>query len=179
MSLAKQLTMSYMPLSAVMLPKRMYDVLEETTARTGGIFGHGYTYSGHPVSCVVALKVLEIMQRDRIVEHVHNRVGPMFQQRLRKLADHPLVGEARGIGLIGALEIVADKSTKTSFPAANAVAAKIVQMGIENGIIIRPLPGDSIAICPPLIVTEADVNEIFDRIELTLSQALEVFPPSS
>lgn len=179
MSLAKQLTMAYVPLSAVMLPKVMHDVFEDTTKNSGGIFGHGYTYSGHPVSCVVALKVLEILERDRIVENVRDRLGPIFQQRLKKLADHPLVGEARGVGLIGALEIVADKATKTSFPAANATCAKIAQMAIENGLIIRPLPGDSLALCPPLTVTESEIGEIFDRVELTLEQALKAFPPSS
>lgn len=179
MSLAKQLTMSYMPLSAVMLPPKMCEVFEDTTARTGGIMGHGYTYSGHPVSCVVALKVLEILKRDQIVENVRDHLGPLFQQRLHKLSSHPLVGEARGIGLIGALEIVADKATKTSFPPASAVAARIAQIGIDHGIIIRPLPGDSLAVCPPLIVTKAEINEIFDRIETVLTKALEVFPPSS
>ncbi|CAE7363482.1 GABA-TP3 [Symbiodinium natans] len=171
LSCAKQLTSGYVPLSAAIIPRFAYEAIEASTERRGGVFGHGYTYTGHPVSCAVALKMLEIFERDQLLEKV-TQLAPLFQQRLLGLSAHPLVGNARGIGLIGAVELVKEKETKQPYDASRAVAAKVVQFALERGLIVRALPHDVVSICPPLIVSAADVNEIFDRLEGALSDAL-------
>jgi 4-aminobutyrate--pyruvate transaminase len=171
MSIAKALSSSYLPISAVVLSPEMSEIIEEESGRIG-TFGHGFTYGGHPVSCAVALKAIEIYQERDIVGHVR-QVAPAFLRRLKKLADHPLVGDANGVGLIGAVELVADKKTKTPFDPAKAVAAAIVRFGEEEGLIVRPLLGDRIAFCPPLIISEAEIEELFDRFERALAKGLD------
>lgn len=167
-SVAKALSSAYLPISAVMIPERMYEAAL-TESRKIGTFGHGFTYSGHPVACAVALKTLEIYQRDDIVGHVR-RVSPTFAGRLTALADHPLVGEARGVGLIGAVELVADKRTRRSFEARAQVAAKCAAFAHEEGLIVRALPGDTVALCPPLVITDEELGEMFDRLERALDR---------
>ena len=116
LSIAKAMSSAYLPIAGVMIPETMYQALL-TESRKIGVFGHGFTYGGHPVSAAVALKAIEIYQRDRIVEYAAAR-APQFQARLNALAAHPLVGEARGLGLIGGVELVADKNTRRAFAAA-------------------------------------------------------------
>ncbi len=161
MSLAKAITSAYQPLSAVLVPEHMYQAMLDESRKIG-TFGHGNTYAGHPVAAAVANKTLEIYARDNIVGHVQ-ALTPLFQRRLRALADHPLVGEARGVGLVGGLELVADKATKRSFSPKQGVAPKVVFFGQQEGVIARAI-GDTISICPPLIITAAEVDEMFDRI---------------
>jgi 4-aminobutyrate---pyruvate transaminase len=161
MSLAKAITSAYQPLSAVLVPEHMYQAMLDESRKIG-TFGHGNTYAGHPVAAAVANKTLEIYARDNIVGHVQT-LTPLFQRRLRALADHPLVGEARGVGLVGGLELVADKATKRSFSPKQGVAPKVVFFGQQEGVIARAI-GDTISICPPLIITAAEVDEMFDRI---------------
>jgi 4-aminobutyrate---pyruvate transaminase len=167
MSLAKAITSSYQPLSAVLIPDRMYDAML-TESRKIGTFGHGNTYAGHPVAAAVANKTIEIYLRDNILGHVQG-LTPGFQKRLKALADHPLVGEARGVGLVGGLELVADKATKRAFSPKQGVAPKAVVFGQQEGVIIRAI-GDTLAICPPLIITAAEVDEMFDRIARALDK---------
>jgi 4-aminobutyrate--pyruvate transaminase len=139
-------------------------------SRKIGVFGHGNTYAGHPVGCAIAVKTLEIYQREKIVDHVR-KVAPTFVQRLEKLGEHPLVGEARGVGLIGGLELVKDKQTKAPFEAKKGVGAKSVAFAQEEGLITRAM-GDRIAFCPPLIITEAEIEEMFNRYERALNKTL-------
>jgi 4-aminobutyrate--pyruvate transaminase len=168
-SLAKQITSAYFPLSAVMLSEQVYEVLVDQSRKIG-VFGHGNTYAGHPVGCAIAVKTLEIYQREKIVDHVR-KVAPTFVQRLEKLGEHPLVGEARGVGLIGGLELVKDKQTKAPFEAKKGVGAKSVAFAQEEGLITRAM-GDRIAFCPPLIITEAEIEEMFNRYERALNKTL-------
>ncbi len=170
-SVAKAITSAYVPLGAVTVSEEDYELMLEAS-RKNGMFAHGFTYTGHPLACAVANKTLEIYERDRIVEHVR-RVAPIFQTRLQALASHPLVGEARGIGLIGGLELVADKETKASFPAAKAVGAKVVALAEEQGLICRAVGGDTVAMCPPLIITGAQINEAFDALGAALDKTLD------
>jgi adenosylmethionine-8-amino-7-oxononanoate aminotransferase len=165
MSLAKALSSAYIPLSAAVIAGDMYEALVEPVAEVG-VFGHGYTYSGHPVACAVASKVLEIYQRDRLFEHAAE-VGTYLQQRLAALADHPLVGEVRGMGLIGAVELVADKASKRCFQG-NAVGAYCQKQCEDRGLILRALGGNSIAICPPLIINREQIDELVDTLEAAL-----------
>jgi len=171
MSIAKALSSSYLPISAVLLSPELSEIIEEESGRIG-TFGHGFTYGGHPVSCAVALKAIEIYQERNIVEHVR-QVAPTFARRLKKLADHPLVGDSNSVGLIGAVELVADKKTKANFEPAKAVAATIVRFCEEEGLIVRPLLGDRIAFCPPLVIAEAEIEELFDRFERGLAKGLD------
>ncbi|MEO0672699.1 MAG: aminotransferase, partial [Pseudomonadota bacterium] len=145
-SVAKAITSAYVPLGAVTVSEDDYEAMLGSS-RTHGMFAHGFTYSGHPLACAVANKTLEIYERDDIVGHVR-RMAPIFNLRLHALADHPLVGEARGTGLICGLELVADKATKTSFPASKGVGAKVVSFAEDEGLICRAIGGDTVALCP-------------------------------
>ena len=136
------------------------------------MFGHGLTYSGHPLACAVALKAIEIYERDDIVAHVR-RVAPVFDLRLRALQDHPLVGETRGMGLIGAVELVKDKKTKESFAPELGVGAKAVAFAQEQGVLTRAVGGDALGLCPPLVINGAQINELFDHFERALDRTLD------
>ena len=171
MSIAKALSSSYLPISAVVLSPELSEIIEEESGKIG-TFGHGFTYGGHPVSCAVALKAIEIYQERDLIGHVR-QVTPAFARRLKKLEDHPLVGNANSVGLIGGIEIVADKKTKASFDPTKAVAATIGRFCEDEGLIIRPLLGDRIAVCPPLVITESDIEDLFDRFERALAKGLD------
>ena len=171
MTVAKALSSAYLPISAMLISPDMCAAIEDESGRIG-TFGHGYTYSGHPVAAAVALKTIELYQERDIVGHVR-AVAPRFLQRVSKLGDHPLVGEARGVGLIGGIEIVADKKTKQSFDPKKTAAIQIGKFIEEEGVIVRPLLGDRIALCPPLIITEAEIDELFDRFERGLAKGLD------
>ncbi|MBI3674590.1 MAG: aminotransferase class III-fold pyridoxal phosphate-dependent enzyme, partial [Rhizobiales bacterium] len=166
-SMAKAITSAYFPLSAITIEEELYQAMLEESRKLG-MFGHGYTYTAHPVGCAVALKTIEIYQRDRIMEHA-KKVSNVFQSRLMKLADHPLVGEARGVGLIGAVELVADKATKRSFDPKKAVGGKGVAVMQELGLILRNIQ-DSLAFCPPLVISTDEIHEMFDIAEKGLDR---------
>jgi 4-aminobutyrate--pyruvate transaminase len=170
-SFAKAVTSAYLPLGGVMVNEAVYQALLDESRKIG-LFAHGYTYSGHPVSCAVALKAIEIYERDRLAEQAKVK-GRLFQRRLDALADHPLVGEARGMGLIGGLEIVADKGSKRQYEVKRGVAAKCVGFAQAEGLIVRSLSGDRIALCPPLIITEEEIGELFDRLTRALDRTAE------
>jgi 4-aminobutyrate--pyruvate transaminase len=155
--------------SAAVVAGQMYEPMAELSARVG-VFGHGYTYSGHPVSCAVASRVLDIYRRDRLFEHAAT-VGEYLQSRLNEFADHPLVGEVRGMGLIAALELVADRQTRQPFEG-NAVGGFCQRRCEEYGLIVRALGGNSIALCPPLIITEAQVDELVEKLGRALEDTL-------
>ncbi len=171
LSFAKAVTSAYLPLGGVMIPEAMYQAMLDESRKVG-TFGHGFTYSGHPVASAVALKTLEIYQRDRIFEGAAAK-APVFESRMAALADHPIVGEARGLGLVGGLEIVADKRTKAQYDAKKGVALKCVGFAQAEGLIVRNLMGDRLAICPPLVITEAEIHELFDRLTRALDRTAE------
>lgn len=166
MVMSKQLTSSYMPLAAIMVNDKVYNAIADNTAKLG-TFGHGYTASGHPVACAVALENLAIIEEGDLIGNAA-RLEPMFQAGLQAFKDHPLVGEVRGIGLIGGLEL-ADKTTKAPFGAPGAIAARVMKAAQANGLICRNVY-DTVALCPPLIVTEDDITAIFARLGAALDQ---------
>jgi 4-aminobutyrate--pyruvate transaminase len=170
-SVAKALTSAYLPLAAVTVPELMYEAMLEESRKIG-VFGHGFTYSGHPVAAAVAIKALDIYARDRIADQVA-RKAPHFQARLSALADHPLVGEARGLGLVGGVELVAGKEEKRAFDPKAGVAPQAVAFAQEEGLIVRFLMGDVVSICPPLIITPAEIDELFDRLTRALDRTLD------
>lgn len=169
MTMAKQITSAYFPLSASVIRGDIYDALVEPSAKVG-MFGHGYTYSGHPTGCAVALKALEIYERDNIFEKAA-KTGEYLQRRLREFADHELVGEVRGMGLIGAIELVRDKATGETFDPS--VAMFLANACQDNGLFGRPLNGTTFAICPPLIITQEQIDELIDILGRSLEQTAE------
>ena len=164
---AKALSASFLPISATIVSEKVFRPIAAESHRIG-TFGHGYTYSGHPVAAAVAIEALKIYDEMRIVDHV-NEVGPIMQSELhRRFAGHELVGEVRGIGLIGAVELVADRDARQNFDPALKMSARFAKLGEHHGVICRGLPNDSIAFSPPLIITEAEIMEMLDRVELAL-----------
>jgi 4-aminobutyrate--pyruvate transaminase len=157
-TVAKGLSAGYLPISATLVSNAIYDVLLGQSDKLG-IFGHGYTYSSHPVPAAVALETLKIYEERDIVDAVR-RVGPRLQAAIRGHASHPLIGDARGIGLIGAVELVRDKASKTSFEAKAGVAAYLVRRAQHHGAILRNMPGDIVAFSPPLIISESEIDEM-------------------
>ena len=170
-TVAKALTSAYVPMAALTVPEPMYQAMLDESRKIG-TFGHGFTYSGHPVAAAVALKALDIYARERIAEQAA-RKAPHFQARLAALGKHPLVGEARGLGLVGAIELVADKRSKRSFEAKAGVGARAVRYAEQEGLIVRSLAGDSVSICPPLIIAPAEIDELFDRLGRALDRTLD------
>ena len=166
-TIAKALSSGYIPISAVIVPEEIFEPIKKASNEVG-VFGHGYTYSGHPVACAVALRTLEIYEELNLFSHVV-KITPMFQERVNKLGTFEFVGEARGIGLIAALEIVKNKDTKENFDPYGKVGKQIAEICQKNGLIVRAI-GDVIAICPPLIITEEQVNEMFDILEASLAE---------
>ncbi len=164
-TVAKQLTAAYAPLSAILMPPFMYEALEAESAKIG-TFGHGFTYGGHPLGCAIGSKAIDIYRSRDIVGSVRGLV-PQFERRLQALADHPLVGEARNKGLVAGVELTADKAAKKPFDPKAGVGAKCMAFLQAHGAILRPL-GDVIAICPPMVITQTELDDLFDRLERAL-----------
>lgn len=171
-SLAKALSSAYLPISAVVVPDFMYESIKEAT-RTSGMFAHGFTYTGHPVCAAVALRNIEIMERLDLFQTVA-RKAETFQERLRAFKDLPLVGEARGIGLIGAIELVKNKASKESFPRDAKVGLYCMERCLQHGLVVRAL-GDVVCFCPPLVITDEQIDELFSKFELALNETIEKF----
>ena len=167
-AMAKGLSSGYMPISATAVSKEIVDML-----KTGGDFVHGFTYSGHPVAAAVALRNIEIMEREHLIERTRNETGPYLAKALATLNDHPLVGETRSVGLIGAVEIVADKVSGARFGGAEGTAGPMVRdLCIENGLMVRGIR-DTIVMCPPLIITTEQIDAMISIIR----QALDLAAP--
>jgi len=165
--MAKGLSSGYLPISAVGVSSDIVKVLREGN----GEFAHGYTYSGHPVAAAVALKNIEIIEREGLVERVKNDAGPYFAEALKRLENDPLVGEVRSLGLIGAVEIVSKKRTNERFTGKEGKAGPIVRDAcIKNGLMVRGIR-DSIVMCPPLIMTHAEIDRMVDIIGRSLREA--------
>lgn len=168
MTVAKGLSSGYLPISALVVSGEVYEPIKAQSGEIGS-FGHGLTYGGHPVPAAVALETLKIYAERDIVGHVR-RVAPVLQDGLRALQQHPLVGEARGLGLIGALELVADKDAKTPFEPALAVGARVVAKAQAHGVILRAM-GDAVAFAPPLVIEADDIAEMLSRFRAALDEA--------
>jgi 4-aminobutyrate--pyruvate transaminase len=152
-----------------MVNDRVFQALSDESNKIG-TFGHGFTYSGHPVPAAVAIETLKIYDEMNIGEHVRS-VGAHMQKELRRrFADHPLVGEVRGVGLIAAIELVADKNEHKNFEPTARVGGRFTKLIEQNGVIGRTVPGDILCFSPPLIISEAEVNEMLDRIGHALDE---------
>ena len=160
---AKGLSSAYAPISAVLISEKISDEVEKQAIQLGQ-FGHGFTYSGHPVSSAVALKTLEILEKRDIIGHVR-KISDLFQDRILDLEKYKCVGDARAVGLIGAAEFIKPGTKREKINPKNKFAAKVVKKVHERGVILRALPIDAIAFCPPLIITKDEINEMFDKVE--------------
>lgn len=166
MTIAKGLTSGYIPMGGLIVHDDVVAVLNE-----GGDFNHGFTYSGHPVAAAVALENIRILRDEKIIERVHVQTAPYLQKRLRELNDHPLVGEVRGVGLLGAIELVQDKATRKRYEG-KGVGMICRQFCFDNGLIMRAV-GDTMIIAPPLVISTAEIDELVAKarqcLDLTLS----------
>ena len=166
-TMAKGLSSGYLPISATAVSEKIVSTLRAA----GGDFVHGYTYSGHPTCAAVALKNLEILERERLVERVAEDLGPYFARALGRLADHPLVGEVRSLGLIAGIEIVARKGTNERFAGKEGTAGPLVRDAcIANGLMVRAIR-DTLVACPPLVVTHAEIDRLVEIVRNSLNEA--------
>ena len=170
-TVAKALSSAYLPISATIVSEPIYRALVAESEKIG-VFAHGFTYSAHPVCCAVALETLAIYAERDILGHVR-RMAPVLQDGLRRFADHPLVGEVRGVGLVAGIELVRDKATKAPFPAEAGLGALVQAKCQEHGVILRSM-GDTIAFCPPLVIERDEIEEMLRRFERGLSEAAEM-----
>src|SRR5690606_30211577 len=164
-SMAKQLTAAYAPLSAVAINAEMADAIEAEASRQP-VLGHGFTYGGHPLGCAVGCATLDIYKRRNIIEHVR-KVAPHFQNRLRQFSDHPLVGETRGVGLMGAIEVSPRQGDPAPFQSPGKVGAQLMNELLGHGVITRAM-GDTLGLCPPMIITEDEIDAMFEPFEAAL-----------
>ncbi|MDH4049621.1 MAG: aspartate aminotransferase family protein [Gammaproteobacteria bacterium] len=168
MTFAKGVTSGYLPLGGVMVGDRVGDVLIDK----GGEFFHGYTYSGHPACCAAAIATLHILKREKLVERVRDDIGPYLQKKWHGLAEHPLVGETRMVGLIGALELVKNKDPVTKFGSDRGVGTICRDFLVNNGLVMRAV-GDTIVVAPPFVLTHAEADELIEKawkcLDLTMA----------
>ncbi len=168
-SVAKALSSGYLPISALMISDDIYRAMVSESEKIG-IFGHGYTYGGHPVPAAVALETLNIYEERDVVGRVR-AIGPRLRTRLDELADHPLVGNVRGVGLLGAVELMKDKATRTGFEPSAGVGPHCAARSQAHGLIHRAM-GDSLAFSPPLIITEPEIDQMIERFRRALDDTL-------
>lgn len=166
MTIAKGLTSGYVPMGGVIVRDEVVKVIEQ-----GGDFNHGFTYSGHPVAAAVGLENLRILREESIIERVRSETAPYLQSRLRELQSHPLVGEVRGLGMLGAIELVRDKSSRARYEGRGA-GMLCRQFCFDNGLIMRAV-GDTMIIAPPLVISRAEIDELVSKahkcLDLTLN----------
>ena len=168
MPFAKGVTSGYLPLGGVLVSDRVSDVIIDK----GGEFAHGFTYSGHPAACAVAVANIQLLRDQDIVERVRNETAPYFQEQWSTLADHPIIGEARSVGLVGALEIVSDKSARERFPKERKAGDRCRDFCFDNGLVMRAV-GDSMIVSPPLIIENSQIDEMVAKAHRSLDMTAE------
>ncbi len=167
MTIAKGLTSGYVPMGGLIVSDKVFAAIE-----AHGDFNHGFTYSGHPVAAAVGLANLRLLKEEGIVERVRAETAPYLQKRLRELAEHPLVGEVRGVGMLGAIELVRDKATRTRFSGEVGVGMVCRGHCFDNGLIMRAV-GDTMIIAPPLVISRAEIDELVEKARKCLDLTWE------
>ncbi len=171
MTLAKGLTSGYAPMGALLLSDDIYSVISESTGNTP--IGHGFTYSGHPVSAAIALAVLDLYESGGLIEN-SRLVGKYFNAKLHKLADHPLIGDIRTAGMLAGIELVIDKKNRTKADPSLQIASKMAKTGYANGLIFRAFADDIIGFAPPLCCTINDIDVLISRFTKTLNDIMNL-----
>jgi adenosylmethionine-8-amino-7-oxononanoate aminotransferase len=166
---SKCMTAGYFPMGAILVSEDIHEKLV-AAAEEFEEFPHGFTTGGHPVGCAIALKAIDIILNEGVFDNVV-AVSPYFQERLTNFGSHPHIGEARGVGLMGALELVGDKERKSAFPPEQPIAERIANVALEQGLICRPV-GQAIVVAPPFIITKGQIDELFDKLGKTIEQVL-------
>jgi len=166
MPIAKGLSSGYLPIGGVMVSDEIAEVL-----KSGGDFHHGFTYSGHPVSAAVALENLRILRTEGIIDRVKTQTAPYMQSQLRTLADHPLVGEVRGVGMLGAVELVQDKASRRRYADEGQTGTLCRDKALEEGLILRAT-GDTMLMSPPLVINRAEIDELVAKTRQALDNTL-------
>ncbi len=169
MPMAKGMSSGYLPIGGVMVSDRVAEVVQ-----SGGDFNHGFTYSGHPTAAAVALENIRILQDEKIIESAKAKTGPYLQKRWAELAEHPLVGETRGVGMVAALEISNNKEARTRFDDEGTAGTVCRDFCFKNGLVMRAV-GDTMIISPPLIISHAEIDELVTKARKCLDLTLEYF----
>ncbi|HXV24935.1 MAG TPA: aminotransferase [Alphaproteobacteria bacterium] len=164
---SKVLTAGFFPMGAIILSSAMTERIERACAKHGEV-PTGFTTGAHPVGCALAMAALDQLLDGGVFENV-KKLSPQFQRKLAALGDHPMVGEARGVGLMGALEMVASKTTKAPYPERLSVSERVARQALKNGLVCRPL-GQAVILAPPFIITEAEIEELFGLLRRTLDE---------
>jgi putrescine aminotransferase len=165
MVFAKGVTSGYLPLSGVMLSRDVHDTLKSVK----GMFAHGFTYSGHPTACAVGLRNLQILEDEHLVERAAEK-GAYLQARLQELRSHEIVGDVRGLGLLAGVELVRNQSTKESFDVSVGAARRVWLAALEDGVIVRPLTGDVLAISPPFVISDKQIERTAEALDRALTR---------
>ena len=166
MVIAKGLSSGYVPISALLINEEIYETISDFSS-INNVFGHGYTYSGHPVAAAVALETIKIFKDENIIGHV-KEISEKFNTKIEQLNVHSIIGNARSIGLIGAIELVQNKKNKTYFDPKIGIGSRIVKNAQKNGLIVRALQGDIVALCPPLIINSKEVDILFNKFNKSI-----------
>jgi len=165
---AKGVTSGYLPLGGVLVSDRVAGTIIEE----GGEFAHGFTYSGHPAACAVALKNIELIKKENILDSVKHSIAPYLRDKWLSLGDHPIVGEARIEGLMGAIELTNDKAKRSRFPSDFNTGSLCRDISIKNGLVMRAV-ADSMIIAPPLVINHEQIDELVDKARTTLDETQE------
>mgnify|MGYP000350774202 FL=1 len=166
MVIAKGLSSGYVPISALLINEEIYETISDFSS-INNVFGHGYTYSGHPVAAAVALETIKIFKDENIIGHV-KEISEKFNTKMEQLNVHSIVGNSRSIGLIGAVELVQNKKNKTYFNPTIGIGSRVVKNAQKNGLIVRTLQGDIVALCPPLIINSKEVDILFNKFNKSI-----------
>jgi 4-aminobutyrate--pyruvate transaminase len=171
MTIAKAMSSGYAPISGVLIPQNIYDACVEASGELG-VFGHGFTYSGHPLSTAISLKTLEIYEKRDVFGHVR-RIAPLFARHIQALAQHPLVGDARSLGLIGGVQLVCDRDAHMPYGPGDGVGPYCAETAAPaRGVLIRA-SNETLCFAPPLVITEDELDEMFARVKAALDDTLD------
>lgn len=168
MPIAKGLSSGYLPIGGVIISDQIAEVMK---SKDSGDFFHGFTYSGHPVCAAVGLETLRILQREQIIDRIKTTIGPYFEKQMLTLASHPLVGEVRTIGMLGAIELVEDKATRSRYPGNGKAGALCRDLALENGLILRAT-ADTMLLSPPLTINEDEIDQLINLTGFTLDRTM-------
>ena len=163
MTFAKGVTSGYLPLGGVMVSEKVSSAIIDK----GGEFAHGFTYSGHPASCAVAIENIRILDEENLVSRTKNEIGPYLQNKWKSLEDHPIVGETRMVGLMGAMELVPQKNSPQRFDDKSTAGMTFRNFAVNNGLVMRAV-GDTIVTAPPLVISEEEVDEMIEKAWMCL-----------